>query len=97
MKKVKIGKFSFADPTWNNISDNAKDFINQLLTKDQDKRPSAAQALKHIWFQQANDSSINAVSSEVAISALNNLSNFNAKSKLKQATYAFIASQLLSK
>jgi len=42
MKKVKIGKFSFADPIWNNISDNAKDFISQLLTKDQDKRPSAA-------------------------------------------------------
>lgn len=29
--------------------------------------------------------------------ALKNLQNFNAQSKLKQATYAFIASQLLSK
>jgi len=29
--------------------------------------------------------------------ALSNLKNFNASSKLKQATYAFIASQLLSK
>lgn len=32
-----------------------------------------------------------------ALSALSNLQNFNAQSKLKQATYAFIASQLLSK
>jgi len=31
------------------------------------------------------------------MSALQNLSSFNAQSKLKQATYAFIASQLLSK
>ena len=31
------------------------------------------------------------------MSALSNLQNFNASSKLKQATYAFIASQLLSK
>ena len=31
------------------------------------------------------------------MSALTNLQNFNASSKLKQATYAFIASQLLSK
>jgi len=31
------------------------------------------------------------------MNALMNLQNFNAKSKLKQATYAFIASQLLSK
>lgn len=27
MKKVKIGKFSFSDPSWNNISDVAKDFV----------------------------------------------------------------------
>ena len=27
MKKVKLGKFSFGDPIWNNISDLAKDFI----------------------------------------------------------------------
>ena len=33
----------------------------------------------------------------MAMGALNNLQNFNATSKLKQATYAFIASQLLSK
>jgi calcium-dependent protein kinase len=31
------------------------------------------------------------------MSALTNLQNFNAQSKLKQATYAFIASQLLTK
>jgi calcium-dependent protein kinase len=33
----------------------------------------------------------------VAMSALSNLQSFNANSKLKQATYAFIASQLLNK
>jgi calcium-dependent protein kinase len=37
------------------------------------------------------------VKQDVAMSALTNLQNFNAQSKLKQATYAFIASQLLSK
>ena len=41
MKKVKAGKFSFSDPVWNQVSDSGKDFITQLLTKDQDKRPSA--------------------------------------------------------
>jgi calcium-dependent protein kinase len=97
MKKVKTGKFSFSDPIWNNISDLAKDFITQLLTKDQNKRPSAEQALKHPWIEQANALTKENVSNEVAMSALTNLQNFNAASKLKQATYAFIASQLLSK
>ncbi|MBL4861375.1 MAG: hypothetical protein JKX96_11200 [Acinetobacter sp.] len=50
MKKVKMGKFSFSDPVWATISDNAKDFITQLLIRDQDKRPSAEQALLHPWI-----------------------------------------------
>ena len=33
----------------------------------------------------------------MAISALSNLKNFRADQKLKQATFAFIASQLLTK
>ena len=53
MKKVKSGKVSFADPVWAQVSDQGKDFITQLLTKEQDKRPSAEQALQHPWIQNA--------------------------------------------
>jgi serine/threonine protein kinase len=55
MKKVKLGKFSFQDAVWGNVSDDAKDFITALLTKDQDKRPSAAQALQHPWIVKATE------------------------------------------
>jgi len=41
MKKVRAGKFSFDEPCWKNISNNAKDFIKQLLTYDQNARPNA--------------------------------------------------------
>jgi len=97
MKKVKIGKFSFSDPIWASISDSGKDFITQLLTKEQEKRPSAEQALQHPWILQANELQKESVTGEMAMGALTNLQNFNAQSKLKQATFAFIASQLLSK
>ena len=50
IKKVKIGKFSFSDPVWSTISNEAKDFITKLLTLDQDKRPTAQQALEHPWI-----------------------------------------------
>ena len=50
MKKVKIGKFSFSDPVWSTISNEAKDFITKLLTFDQDKTPTALQALDHPWI-----------------------------------------------
>jgi len=97
MKKVKAAKVSFADPVWAQVSDQAKDFITQLLTKEQDKRPSAEQALQHPWILNAQKASKEALSQDVAMGALSNLKSFNADSKLKQATFAFIASQLLSK
>ncbi|GAA5890575.1 hypothetical protein JCM8208_004920 [Rhodotorula glutinis] len=39
--------------TWDNVSDEAKDFIRQLLTVDEDERPSAAEALNHPWLRTA--------------------------------------------
>ena len=78
MKKVKIGKFSFSDPIWASISDSGKDFITKLLTKDQDKRPSAEEALQHPWILQANELQRESVSADVAMGALTNLQNFNA-------------------
>ena len=67
------------------------------MTKDPARRPTAQQALGHAWIQQANTIQKEGMGVNLAVDALSNLSNFNAKSKLKQATYAFIASQLLSK
>ena len=75
MKKVRIGKFSFSDPCWNNISDKAKDLITQLLTYDVEKRPSAEEALKHPWITEMSQSSVDA---NVAMGALSNLKTFRA-------------------
>ena len=50
MKKVKLGKFSFQDAVWGNVSDEAKDFITRLLTVDPSQRMSAAEALQHDWI-----------------------------------------------
>jgi hypothetical protein len=45
MKKVRVGKFNFDLPVWNQVSENAKDFIRKLLTYDPEKRPDAEKAL----------------------------------------------------
>jgi calcium-dependent protein kinase len=94
MKKVKVGKFSFSDSCWSSISDNAKDFITKLLTYDSNNRPSAEDALQHNWITQMSQITIDA---DAAKNALGNLSSFSADQKLKQASFAFIATQLLSK
>jgi len=64
------------------------------LTFKQEDRPSAAEALKHPWITEL---STIAVDETLALGALNNLKDFKNDQTLKAATYAFIASQLLSK
>ncbi|BGP48991.1 hypothetical protein JCM10450v2_004870 [Rhodotorula kratochvilovae] len=39
--------------TWDGVSEDAKDFIRQLLTVDEDARPTAAEALEHPWLRTA--------------------------------------------
>jgi len=75
MKKVKIGKFSFADQCWQSISDKAKDLINKLLTVDPDQRPTAEQALQHPWILEMSKAN---VESNLALGALSNLKTFRA-------------------
>jgi calcium-dependent protein kinase len=90
MKKVKIGKYTFANDQFKNVSAQAKDFIDKLLTYDPEKRPSAEAMLQHPWLQDMLKSAH--VDETLAHGALANLKNFRADYKLKQATYAYIAS-----
>jgi calcium-dependent protein kinase len=94
MKAVRAGKVSFAGDHWKGISEVAKDFISQLLTYNQEQRPSAQEALGHTWITELAKVTVD---ESIAISALNNLKLFRADQTLKQATFAYIASQMLSK
>jgi len=58
MKKVRAGKFSFADPCWASMSDKAKDFISKLLTYDIEQRPSAEVILQHPWLIEMSQQTI---------------------------------------
>jgi serine/threonine protein kinase len=40
----------FPSPEWDDISDEAKDFIAQLLNRDSILRPTADEALHHPWI-----------------------------------------------
>ena len=93
-KKILDGSFSMTGKVWDAISDEAKDLVTQLLTYDKDKRVSAGDALVHPWISKMCEAEID---SKVAKKALTNLSKFRAEEKIKQATVAYIASQLLSK
>ena len=42
--------FDFEDEAFDNISEEAKDFIRKLLVKHQNKRLTATDCLKHRWL-----------------------------------------------
>ncbi|KAK9711898.1 hypothetical protein K7432_007490 [Basidiobolus ranarum] len=50
LNALRRAKYRFDEKYWCNISDDAKDFIKQLLDPNPDTRLTAAQALHHRWL-----------------------------------------------
>lgn len=50
MTNVSVAKYSFDYQPFDDISDQAKDFIEKLLVKDTAKRLTAKNALNHEWL-----------------------------------------------
>lgn len=92
--KISRGVFNFSGSQWSGISKEGKDFIQKLLTKDTNKRPSAEEAWNDDWVQSRSK---NLVSDNVVDDkALNKLAHFRSKSRLQQATLQYIASNLMA-
>jgi len=52
---IRIGKFEFDPEEWSEISKEAKDLIKNLMTKDVEKRLTAAGVLEHDWLTKNRD------------------------------------------
>jgi len=50
---IVAGDVTFPSATWGALSEDAADFVKQLLTVDPEQRPSAQKALAHPWLQVA--------------------------------------------
>lgn len=48
-----VGKYSFDDPAWKGVSEQAKDLIRNLIVTDPEKRFSCEQVLAHPWLAEA--------------------------------------------
>jgi len=88
-RKIAAKKFSFPSPAWDNISNDVKDLISNMLC-DPSKRYNAQQVLSHTWVQN------NAPNAKDCILNLNidNLRSYKNTNKLQKAVLTFIASRL---
>ncbi len=50
-RNIKKGHISFENPVWEKVTPPGRDLVAQLLNPDENKRPTAAEALKHEWFR----------------------------------------------
>lgn len=50
MGNVTLAKFDFDDDAFNDVSEEALNFITQLLVKDPEKRLTASECLQHSWL-----------------------------------------------
>lgn len=77
MENVLIGKYQMKGREWNDVSQDAKDFLARLLEYDPSKRPSAMEALKSSWIRMYSEKE--EVEKPLAVEALSNLHSFHVK------------------
>ncbi|NXG44706.1 MYLK protein, partial [Psilopogon haemacephalus] len=64
LSNITAARLDFEEETFSEISQQAKDFISQLLQKDPRRRLSSSEALLHPWLQQPQASSSKVLSKE---------------------------------
>lgn len=52
MGNVTVAKYDFDDEAFNEISEDALNFITHLLVKETDKRMTATESLQHQWLRR---------------------------------------------
>jgi len=89
-EQILKARYDFPSPWWDNISPEAKQLVQGLLTIDPKKRLTAAHVLKHPWITGgASDKSL--------AGAGDQLRKYNATRKLKKAAQGIMAGARLAK
>lgn len=94
-ESVKVGKFDFPSPEWDDISQTAKEFVILMLKKNPKDRPTAADALKHAWLrEQLGFEHVPKTAISHSGSRFGEFSKYLALKRLKKAALGQIAAHL---
>ncbi len=87
---VSRGVFDFEGEEWNDISEDAKDLINKLITRPE-RRMSAAEALQHRWMKAHARQSTTSTKNTIQRLNLTNVKWFQKSEKIKRVALMAIA------
>ncbi|GJJ77814.1 calcium/calmodulin-dependent protein kinase I [Entomortierella parvispora] len=85
------GEYEYEEEYWKDVSPLAKSFIDSLLVRPAEKRPTATQALNHPWFRTMLEADMVTPTSPIedSVNLLPGMrKNFNARSAFKKAVRA---------
>ncbi|GAB4828379.1 Calcium-dependent protein kinase 29 [Ancistrocladus abbreviatus] len=89
-EEILKGKLDLKSSPWPSVSASAKDLIQKMLTRDPNKRISAAEALEHPWLREGGEASDKPIDSAVLI----RMKQFRAMNKMKKLALKVIAENL---
>lgn len=87
--KIMNCKYNYDDPVWQNITPEARDFIDSLLRMDPNRRMPTKRALHHKWLQHQVANSFQTV--DATSCHCHGLTNFSKQSKLKRLALLLLA------
>jgi len=95
--KICKGTWDFKGREWKDKSPAAKDFIRSMLVQNASQRPSATQAMEHVWFKGTHsdhdDHDDEPISPDVMDSVLSTIRTFAGYSRLKKLALLVVAHQ----
>ncbi|CDW79639.1 protein kinase domain containing protein [Stylonychia lemnae] len=91
--RIKVGKYQFPSPEWDNVSQEAKQLIRKMLEFDPKQRISAQEILQDAWIQKSTKKQ---EVKPLNLNSLKNLQNFHSERKLQASIFQYIANQLIS-
>ncbi|XP_044737251.1 peripheral plasma membrane protein CASK isoform X2 [Chrysoperla carnea] len=88
-RSVCNGRLNYNTPSWEYISESAKDLVQRMLTVDQTQRITIQEVLNHKWLRDRDKSNTKLHLHET----VEELKKFNSRRKLKAAVLAAVSSE----
>jgi len=89
--QIMRGRFKFTAATWDNVSEDAKDFVSKLLVVNPRDRLDAAAALNHSWLVNREELSHEVPTEAVLAKVYDNLVHYRNTSHLKKLALTLVA------